>query len=275
MSDEHEHPPRHGVTPAPSETPDDAGSQALAEALRSSFAIIKFAMVLLVLAFLASGIFQVGPQEKAIILRFGRPVGAGQKALLGPGLHWSFSYPIDEVVRIPITQVQQVSSTIGWYAVTPAQEASGQEPPPGPSLVPGVDSYVITGDRNIIHTRATLYYQVERPVQYVFDFVSATNAIQDALDNALLYAAARFQVDDVLYNQVGEFQDAVTARARQLVDQEGLGIAVNRCDVQSIPPRQLQDIFNQVTEARQNRNQVLEEAHSEENRITNSADAQA
>ena len=48
----------------------DAGSQALAEALRGSFAIIKVVMVLLVLLFLASGFFTVGPQERAILLRF-------------------------------------------------------------------------------------------------------------------------------------------------------------------------------------------------------------
>ena len=42
----------------------DAGSQALAEALRSSFAIVKFVMVLLVLLFLASGFFTGRPAGK-------------------------------------------------------------------------------------------------------------------------------------------------------------------------------------------------------------------
>ena len=64
----------------PPETPVDAGSQALAEALRSSFAIVKVVMVLLVLLFLASGFFTVGPQERGILLRFGRPVG--EKAVI-------------------------------------------------------------------------------------------------------------------------------------------------------------------------------------------------
>ena len=63
-------------------------------------------MVLMVLAFFGSGFFQVGPSEKAVILRFGKPVGEGKSVLLGPGLHWSFPYPIDEVVKIPITEIQ-------------------------------------------------------------------------------------------------------------------------------------------------------------------------
>src|SRR5580692_8146129 len=112
MSNGHEH-HDHEHLPAPETR--DAGSQALAEALSSSFAIVKIVMVLMVVAFFCSGFFQVGPQEKAVILRFGKPVGEGQKALLTSGLHWSFPYPIDEVVKIPITQQQIVQSTVGWY----------------------------------------------------------------------------------------------------------------------------------------------------------------
>ena len=160
---------------------DDAGSQALAEALGSSFAIVKIVMVLMVLAFFCSGFFTVGPQEKAVILRFGKPVGEGQKALLTAGLHWSLPYPIDEVVRIPISEIQKVSSNIGWYFTTPEAELSGEEMPAGASLNPAVDGYVFTADRNIIHTRATLYYHIEDPLSYVFDF---TNAVQHRAERA-------------------------------------------------------------------------------------------
>ena len=81
----------------------DAGSQALAEALRSSFVIVKIAMAALIVMVVCAGFFTVGPQEKAIILRFGKPQGEGQKMLLSAGWHWSLPYPIDEVIRIPKT----------------------------------------------------------------------------------------------------------------------------------------------------------------------------
>jgi modulator of FtsH protease HflK len=290
MSDEHEHHHHHHAhaheSPAPApETPDDAGSQAMGEALRSSFTIVKFVMVALVVLFLVSGIFQVGPQEQAIILRFGKPVGVGQQALLGPGLHWAFPYPIDEVVKIPIRQIQNVKSTVGWFAETPEEELSGNLPPPGPSLVPGVDGYAITGDRNIIHTRATVYYQVDDPIRAVFDFSGGTNSplgmegvsnvVLNILNNALLYTAAHFGVDQALYSDVGGFQDDVRLRITQLAEQEHLGITIRQCSVDSIPPRQLQQVFDQVTEARQNQAKVLDDAHSYENQVTNNADAQA
>ena len=59
---------------APEPQMQDAGTAALAEALRSSFTIVKVVMVLMVLGFFGAGFFTVGPSEKAVILRFGKPV---------------------------------------------------------------------------------------------------------------------------------------------------------------------------------------------------------
>ena len=274
MSDEHHH-HDHAHEPAAPVTAEDAGSQALAEALGSSFAIVKIVMVLMVLAFFASGFFTVGPQEKAVILRFGKPVGEGQKALLTAGLHWSLPYPIDEVVRIPITEIQKVSSNNGWYQTTPEQELSGEEPPAGPSLNPAVDGYVITADRNIIHTRATLYYHIDDPIHYVFDFVAASNTVQNALDNALLFTAAKFNVDDILTRDVDAFREAVQQRVGDLVEQAQIGIVIDQCEVQSIPPRELQNVFSLVTTSRENRNKALLDAHSYENQVLSQSGAQA
>src|SRR5277367_5057438 len=272
MSDEHEH-HDHEHSPAPETR--DAGSQALAEALGSSFAIVKIVMVLMVVAFFCSGFFTVGPQEKAVILRFGKPVGEGEKVLLSAGLHWSFPYPIDEVVKIPITEQQIVSSTVGWYFTTPEQELSGEEIPAGASLNPMVDGYVLTADRNILHTRATLRYHIDDPIRYIFGFASASNSVQNALNNALLYTAANFNVDDILLNRVEEFREAVQLRVTDLAEQEQLGIVIEQCDVESRPPRQLQNVFDQVTDARVNRDKALIDAHSYENQVTNNAGAQA
>jgi membrane protease subunit HflK len=266
--------PREAVPPA--ETPVDAGSQALSEALRSSFAIIRVVMIVLVIVFVASGFFTVGPQQRAIILRFGKPVGQGEQALLAPGkLHWAFPYPIDEVVLVSVSGIQRVTSAVGWYAVTPEQDLAGIEPPAGPSLNPAVDGYVLTADENIIHTRAILTYRIRDPNRYVFGFVNASNAVQNALDNAVLWAATRFKVDDILtLDQLG-FREAVRRRAAELMDAQDLGIAIDQCSVQSVPPRQLKDPFANVLKAELTRSKVLNEARSAENQITNKAWADA
>lgn len=271
-------------TPAPV-TPVDSGSQALAEALRSSFSIIKVVMVILFGVFLVKGVFTVGPQEKAIILRLGKPVGVGDKMLLGSGWHWAWPYPIDDVIKIPITEIQKVTAKGSWFYQTPEQEALGQEPPAGPTLNPAVDGYALTADGNIVHTKATLSYRIEDPVRCVFAFAAGTNdtftlagvsnAVVNALDNALVQTTASFKVDDLLLNDAPGFQDAVRRRMVKLVSEQKLGIVVDSCIVQSLPPRQLKQAFVNVATASTRFGTAVYQARTEASQTLGRADSDA
>src|SRR6266568_5580460 len=242
-------PPPPPMAPAP-EVVEDPGSRALAEALRSSFVIVKGIMVLLVVLFLGSGLTTVGPQEKAVILRFGKPVGEGENALLGPGFHWAWPPPIDEVVKIPIGQVQTVQSTIGWY--------------------------LLTADGNIIHARGTLRYRISEPgLRYEFDFVNASNLVQNAFNGAMLYAAANYTVDDVLTRDAAGFREKVRGRLEQLIARDQLGVTVDLVDVQTIPPRQLKDAFAAALGAEVDRAKAINDARSYANQTLSRAEAEA
>jgi len=263
--------------PAEPEPAEDASSQALTDALRSSFAVIKWIMAGLMVVFLFSGFFTVSQQERAIVLRFGVPVGAGDGKLYEPGPHWAFPPPVDEVVRIPVGQVQTMRSTVGWYATTVAQEAAGTEPPPEESLQPLRDGYLLTGDGNIIHARATLRYRIAEPgLRYMLDFENASNAVQGAFNNALLYAAARYRVDDILTRDQAGFRETARNRLQELAVRLNLGITEIQIDnMQVIPPRQLKDAFARVSEAEVLRSKQLNEARSYENQTISRARAGA
>ena len=260
----------------PPEVSEDTTAQALSEALGSSFLIVKVVMALLVVLFLASGMVKVGPQEKAIKLRFGKTVGGGEGTLLGPGFHWAFPSPIDEIVRIPVGQVQSVHSSIGWYQTTAAQEAAKSEPEPRNALNPLTEGYVLTADENIIHARGTLRYRIKEPgLSYTFDFVDASNLVQHVFDNALVLVAAQYRVDDALTRDFAGFREKVRARVDQLVQEHGLGIIVDQVDLQVIPPRWLKASFDQVTESAVRTDKLLNDARSEANQMVNQAKAQA
>jgi membrane protease subunit HflK len=288
MSDQHDHPhhdhdhPHHDhgpakPAPAPLEGAEDSGTQALSGALKSSFAIVRIVMAGLVVLFLFSGFFVVGPQEKAIVLRFGVPAGGGEGKLLGPGPHWAFPPPIDEVVRIPVGQVQTVNSSVGWYATTAAAEAAGTELPPGDSLRPFQDGYLLTGDENIIHLRATLRYRIAEPgLRYVLDLANASNLVESAFNNSLLFAAARYKVDDALTRDQAGLREVARNRFEQLVARQNLGITEIQIDnMQVIPPRQLKEAFARVTEAEVRRAKELNDARSYENQTISKARAEA
>jgi membrane protease subunit HflK len=270
-------------TPPPAQ-PLDSGAQAMADALHSSFGIVKFVMVVLFVVFLFSGFFTVGPREKAILLRFGKPVGEGEKVLLGSGAHWAWPYPIDEVVKIPITEVQEVRSRTQWFMQTAVQEAANELPFAGPTLNPALDGYALTGDGNIVHAKATVRYRIEDPVRCVFGFSSGadqaygltgiSNAVLQVLDNALIYAAARSRVDEALFEKTA-FQDAVQRRVVQLVMDHKLGVVVEQCLVETRQPRQLDLAFKNVTDAGQRRSTALTEARSYRDKRLNEAEGEA
>lgn len=266
-------------TPTPSPEPEraqeDAGSTALSEALRSSFAIVKVLMIVLVIAFFASGIFTVTSQQKAIVLRFGRPVGAGPDQLLGPGLHWSFPSPIDEVVKIPISEIQEVRSTAGWYATTPEAEAAGQEGDAGPTLSPATDGYTITSDGNIIHVRATVRYRVADPIAFLLSFQNATNVVQNIVNEALFFTSSQFTVDQALTGDRLVFQERLLARVRDVAAERGLGITIESGEVRVIPPRYTRTAFDSALSAEIERRKAREDASAYAGRVLSTAEGEA
>lgn len=252
---------------------DDASAQALADALRSSFNVVKFLMGVLVAAFILSGVFTVKPNQVAIKLRFGAPVGTGAEQLLRPGLHWKFPYPIDDVVYVPVGETHTVTSTAGWYFQTREEAAAGQKPQALGMLRAGVDGYTLTGDGDIIHARATLSYRISDPVSYVFHFANATNLLEHILDNALFYASARFGADDALYRNKLAFQELVQKRVQALVDQLRLGVRIESGEVRTDtePPIDVAEAFNNVIKAQQQGDIKVQEAETYARGATNKA----
>jgi membrane protease subunit HflK len=116
-------------------------------------------------------------------------------------------------------------------------------------------------------------YRIEDPIQFVFGFVNASNLVQNALNNALVQTTAAFKVDDILTAEVTRFRDAVTQRLTELLDHEKLGIAVDHCEIDHIPPRYLKDVFDKVVSAGQARRTVLNDARRYENQIISKAGA--
>lgn len=254
---------------------EDAGSVALADALRSSFVIVRVLLVAMVLYFLFSGFFIVPSNERALLLRFGEPVRRGGQLELGPGLHWAFPYPIDECVRLKFAQLQTVRSGVGWFAQSAAEEEAGHVPDAGNTLNPAIDGYAITGDGNIIHARAIVRYRITEPLKFTLNHSDAPSLMTNIVDNALTYAAAQYKVDNALRHDLVGFKETVLKRVNELVTFHDLGVVIEPSDVVTIPPRQLKQDFDAVSSAELDRSKVVSEAQGYANRVINEARGQA
>ena len=270
-------PPSGDLRPIrPGQASDDASSQALSEALGSSFLLIRILGAFLLAAFLFSCVFTVNPNEVAVVLRFGKPVGEGRGIIKTNGLHFALPYPVDEIVRIGVGESRVVRANNAWYSVDAAAEATGNTAAPNVAqLSPASEGHVITSDGNILHVRASMRYRIQDPVAYAFQFSSASNIVENALNNAIHWAAVRYKADDIITGDVVGFRDAIRQRVAGLIEKTALGITVETLDVERAAPGFVKEYFDAVIAAGQDRNKRVNEAQGEYDRITREAEGEA
>lgn len=248
-----------------------SGQQALADALEQSFRLLRVAVVLLVLAYLGSGVFIVGQQEKAMVLVFGKARGLPGNQVLAPGFHWTWPRPVSEIVRFPAERIQDLATDTYWYneaGLDPDPRAIDPQRP----LAPGRDGYNLSGDANIFHTRWTLRYRVRDLRGYLFSVGNPEPLLRRELDRAIARASAGLSIDDALRMRMDEFRSQVERELRARMPALGLGIAVEGVDLtDALPPRQVLAAFNDVIDAEQEQSRQISEARAYATRTVNEA----
>ena len=238
-------------------------AHAILAALRSSIRILRWGMLILVLIYLCSGITVIGPNERGLVLRFGRAL----PKIAPPGLLLAWPVPIDEVVRLPAKSVQDV-----------ALEAWGETPngSSGISLNPARDFYTISGDVNIVRARFSVRFQIADPVAYEFGASE-----RDALRDAILYQSvcrtlASMNVDDILTTRRDYVGQESMRLAQAEIDRLGLGIQLLAFETREInPPAQVLPAFQDVVSAKVEAKTMVEPARSRAATVIPEAKAEA
>jgi membrane protease subunit HflK len=274
----------------------DAASKSLSEALRISFVILKVIMIALVIFFLASGFRTVSSDEQALVLRLGKIRGVGERRLLGPGLHWVFPYPIDEIVKIPVGKNISLPINSFWYSGTiydllstdPKRRARVPE-----ALDPIKDGYCITrsekqsegvidstgSDYNIVHCKWQLIYRIDDPERFfrnVYVDLESIEAGQNYADviaenvtpllehtvaDAIATAMVNYTIDEAMYEQVAAVAADVKGLLQEGLDKIESGIKVVSVQLTDITwPRQVDEAFRASIEASQKSDAAISEA---------------
>jgi len=271
----------------------DAASQALNEALRVSFWLLKFAMVGVVVLFILSGCYEVKEYERAIVLRFGRvvyttdPETREKTAVRAPGWHLAWPFLIDEVVRFP-SGVLQEPLDVFWYR---EREETGHAAKLA-GIKPGTEGYNLTGDANILHSRWRISYRINDPLKFVTHLADPSlladekaagvvrALLHSLLRNAVIRTMARYDVDDAYRRRKAALQDDVERELRRQLSAQDVGVVIVENGVVLsgdgiVPPRQAKEAFDDVISAAQERDEMLRDAEGKASEIVNQADADA
>ncbi len=262
---EHQHVhPDHGQGVYPvSEQKDDLANKALVDALRFSFRILKVIMVFAVVAYLASGTFQVEPNQVALITRFGKVLGVGPDRELKQGLHWSWPWPIDRYIRVPKGMVRTANCDF-WYQMTEQEKLQGKSAMAGASLVPGKDKYVITGDANIMHVGVIVQYGIVDAYEYATgiegaekwdpatnpNFAPEKDLVEVLTSSAVIRASGQFTTEGLMGPEQPKFTTLVKLYLQDLLRPLKCGLEVKDVLIRKIePPRQVISGFIEVRNA--------------------------
>jgi membrane protease subunit HflK len=237
-------------------------AHAILAALRSSIRVLRWGMLVLVLIYLCSGITVVAPNQRGLILRFGRALPKSAP----PGLLLAFPPPIDEVVMLPAKNVQEVVLD-AW---TPNDDSWRE------SLHPERDPYTITGDVNIIRARFSIRFQVADPIAYEFGASEREN-----LCNAICYQSAcrvlaDISVDDALTTRRDFIGQESMRIAQAELDRLGLGVQLLAFETREInPPAPVLPAFQDVVSAKVEAKTLVEPARSRHASVIPEANAEA
>ena len=247
----------------------DPASRSLAEALKVSFRVLGAIMAVLVVVYLFSGLFTVASDERAVVLRVGRLVGAQgpvRGEVLKSGLHFSWPYPVDEVIKVS-TSEQSVRIDTFWHYEAPQDATRRREEirPVAAGLRPGYDGALMTGDRGLIHVKWLCQYQVPKDddkavLDYVSNVADVQGMLQDALENASIRVAATYQVETI-WRSDRQFVIEVRNVAQKLLNGLRVGIQIRSLQYGAqTPPLQTLQAFRNVTASEQFSSKVKTDA---------------
>jgi regulator of protease activity HflC (stomatin/prohibitin superfamily) len=284
----------------------------LAGSVRIGFVMLYAAVLVLGAAWASGNVRQVPPDQRAVVLRFGRVNRVQQSGLL---LAWP--RPIEVVRLLPAADRQME------YKV-PAQQSGFQSDETDMQFAPNDDvihlqgerdlnnaAYLMTGDGNVVRLDTSLFFSISNPAAYLLAEDRVLPALQRVyLASAVALSAAR-SLDDFLVAQPDQPQTgkaaaetvATLAARRQALrgdlvaeinrrletlrsEGDDLGIVVGRADVVALLPPVAKAAFDGVLTASQIAEQTaaaartdaartLQEAERERDRLVTEAAAAA
>lgn len=268
----------------------DPAQRSLADALRVSFVVLQIVMVILLLLYLGSNVFNVNSQQVAVRLRFGKIVGETKEQQVIPpgGPHFALPYPIEQVVFVPTSQQQLSINDAFWFEITAAQagqttdEMTGKMGP----LNPEKDGSLITGDANIVHARWSMSYHIDDPIAFITHVAQPTGeagavleaasaVVRAAAEQAVVAAIAETTADDVLRGRESVAL-TVQAKANRVLREMETGIVIDSLSLdRPTMPMSVRPDFDAVINAENTKARLIDEAEKERARILGEAAGEA
>jgi membrane protease subunit HflK len=202
-------------------------------------------VVLILILWLASGVYTVGPGEQGVIRRFGKVIKK-----TSAGLNFHFPWPIEQRDVVNVERIRRL-------------EVGFRSNPRRPSMVRPVqaESLMLTGDENIVDAQMIVQYRIKDPVKYLFLLRDPIWTLRAATEVALRSRVGNTTVDEVLTVGRAKVQDETREFLQKLMDTYESGLLITAVKLQTVDaPDQVKDAFHEVVRAREDREKLMRQA---------------
>jgi len=229
------------------------------------------ALALLSIALVWSSVFKVGVDEVGVVLTFGKYTRDAE-----PGLRMKWPSPIQTVIKVPVQR--QLKAEFGFRtarAGVRTQYSQGKFTD---------ESLMLTGDLNVAVVEWITQFRVDDPYKFLFKvrhLYDSRNPVRSVTFRDMNEAVMRAVIGDRSVNEVltigrQEIASEVERRLQELCDQYETGIKVEQIVLQDVnPPDQVRPAFNEVNQAQQEKERMINEARAQYNAVIPRAGGEA
>ena len=222
------------------------------------------AVGLVLLLLLVTSYYQVEPQEVAVVQRLGRFVGTSE-----PGPHLKLPFGVDRVTKVPVQS--QLKLEFGFRTVRADVRSEFALPPEAEA-----EATMLTGDLNVAVVAWIVQYRIRDPKAWLFHVRNPETTLRDMSEAVMRQVVGDHSVDEVL--TIGREAIAQLAKdeLQRLCESYGLGVEVQQLVLQDVdPPKPVQQAFNEVNQAIQEKERAINDAWAEYNKAVPRAKGEA
>jgi membrane protease subunit HflK len=213
-------------------------------------------LVALALFIAWSSWFTVQPEETGVVQRFG-----AVDRTAGPGLHFKFPYGIETVTLVPTARV--LKEEFGFRTIA---TGAGRTQYADNRAFKDV-SLMLTGDLNVIDVQWIVQYRIEDPIKFLFHVSNTPQTIRDVSEAVMRRVTGNRLGSDVLTVGRVSIASEVKEEMQEILNTFESGVRLVTVELQDVtPPDPVKPAFNEVNEARQDRERTINQAQERANR---------
>lgn len=229
-----------------------------------SLGVVLAGLLAIVAAF--SSVYTVQPEERAVIKRLGRVIG-----IADPGLHFKLPFGIDQVQFVATERV--LKQEFG-FRTDDATDREGRSSYEDQDFF--VESLMLTGDLNIVVAEWVVQYRIADPVKFLYGMREPDRTLRDISESVMRRVVGNRIGSEVLTTGRVEISNTARDEIQSAMDRYDNGIQIITVELQDVvPPPRVQPAFNEVNEARQQRERMINEANKQANQAIPKAEGEA